>query len=67
MKQSTKTALNRAYVSLQRIVEELYREVDMAIDNGNYADASLLEARAERIFEQAEAITVIIVEQENGH
>ncbi|MEC4812076.1 MAG: hypothetical protein SAK29_02165 [Scytonema sp. PMC 1069.18] len=67
MKQSTKNALNRAYVSLQRTVEELYREVDKAIENGDYADASLLEVRAEKIFEEAEAIIVVIAEQENGH
>ncbi|KYC42093.1 hypothetical protein WA1_19020 [Scytonema hofmannii PCC 7110] len=66
MKQSTKNALNRAYVSLQRIVNELYREVDKAVDNGDYADVSLLEARAERLFEEAEAIIVVIAEQENG-
>ena len=66
MKQNTRNVLNRAYVSLQRIVNELYREVDRAIDNEDYADASLLEARAERIFEEAEAITVVIAEQENG-
>jgi hypothetical protein len=66
MKQSTKNAFDRAYVVLLRLVEDLYEEVGRAIDNEDYADASLLEARAEILFEQAEAISTILQEQTNG-
>jgi hypothetical protein len=66
MKQKTKNAFNRAYVSLQRIIDELYRESDEAVDNEDYIDASLLEAQAEKLFAQAEDIPVIITEQADG-
>jgi hypothetical protein len=35
----TKEALERAYISLQRIVTDLYAEVDNAVEMGNYNDA----------------------------
>ncbi|MBW4512398.1 MAG: hypothetical protein KME64_38780 [Scytonematopsis contorta HA4267-MV1] len=70
MKQATRDALNRAYVKLLRLVDELYDEVDKAIENEDFDDASLLEARAEILFEQAEAISAVIsaviMEQTNG-
>ena len=36
------------------------------MENGDYRDASLLQSRAERLFEEAEAILIVIAEQENG-
>ncbi len=66
MKQSTASALLKAYNSLQEIVVELYNEFQKAMENKDDADASLLEARAEILFEQAEAIIAVLQEQQNG-
>ena len=60
----TKEALERAYISLQRIVTDLYAEVDNAIDEGNYNDASLLQSQADRLYEMAENLGIVIDEQE---
>ncbi|MGI8503243.1 MAG: hypothetical protein ACR2LR_19245 [Hassallia sp.] len=65
MKQSTASALLKTYNSLQEIVVELYNEFQKAIENKDDADASLLEARAEILFEQAEAI-IAVLEEQNG-
>ncbi len=65
MKQSTVNALLKAYNSLQEIVTELYSEFYKAMENRDNADASLLEARAEILFEQAEAI-IAVLEEQNG-
>lgn len=66
MNQTTKNALLEAYINLQKIVEDLYLASDKAIENGEDADANLLEAQAEKVFERAEAISFVISEQENG-
>ncbi len=63
MKQSTTNALLKAYNSLQEIVIDLYNEFQKAMENRDNADASLLEARAEILFEQAESIIAILEEQ----
>lgn len=65
MKQSTVSALLKAYNSLQEIVVELYDEFQKAVENKDDVDASLLEARAEILFDQAEAILAVLEEQ-NG-
>lgn len=66
MKRSTLRALLQAYNSLHIIIDELYAEFEKAIENEDYDDASLLEARADRLFEQAEAILAVILEHQNG-
>ena len=63
---STLEALARAYENLQPIIADLYVEFEKAMENENYRDASLLQSRAERLFEEAEAILIVIAEQENG-
>ncbi len=65
MKQSTASALLKAYNSLQEIVVELYNEFQKAVKNRDDADASLLDSRAEILFEQAEAI-IAVLEEQNG-
>jgi hypothetical protein len=60
----TKEALERAYISLQEIVTNLYAEVDNAVDEGNYNDASLLESQADRLYEVTENLGIVIAEQE---
>jgi superfamily I DNA/RNA helicase len=66
VEQTTVVALLDAYNRLQEIIFNLYAEYEKAMQNQNYADASPLEARAERLFEEAESIIVVIREQTNG-
>jgi hypothetical protein len=67
MQPTTVHALLTAYEMLQEVVDFLYIEYEKAMENENYTDASLLEARAEILFEQAEAIIFVLEEQqENG-
>ena len=66
MEQTTVVALLDAYNRLQEIIFDLYAEYEKAMQNQNYADASLLETRAERLFEEAESIILVIREQTNG-
>ncbi|MFN6535645.1 MAG: hypothetical protein RM021_004650 [Nostoc sp. EkiNYC01] len=62
MKQTTLDALFRVYVKLEEIIRELYNLADDAVDRGDYDDASLLQARANILYEQMENIDVIISE-----
>lgn len=57
-------ALERASLSLQRIVADLYDESDNAVYEGNYNDASLLQSQAELLFEVVENLETVITEQE---
>jgi superfamily I DNA/RNA helicase len=66
VEQTIVVALLDAYNRLQEIIFDLYAEYEKAMQNQNYADASLLEARAERLFEEAESIILVIREQTNG-
>jgi hypothetical protein len=66
MKQSTIRALFQAYNSLHIIIDELYEQFEKAVENEDYGDASLLEARADRLFSEAEAILAVILEYQNG-
>jgi hypothetical protein len=64
MKQSTFEALLRVYVRLEEIVEELNNLSDNAVDLGDYDDASLLQARANILYEQMENLDFVISELE---
>ena len=64
MKQSTFEALLRVYVRLEEIVEELNNLSDNAVDLGDYDDASLLQARANILYEQMLNLDVVISELE---
>lgn len=66
MKQSTREALLEAYNSMQPIIARLYLEYEKAIENGDNADANLLDARANMLFQEADSILVVITEHENG-
>lgn len=66
MQPKTMEALTKAFNSLQAIVEELYASFQEAIENGNDADAPLLQAQADRLYEQAEVILALILEYQNG-
>jgi hypothetical protein len=64
IKPTTKQALERAYISIVSIVTDLYTEVDNAVDEENYNDASLLQSQADRLYQTAENLEIIIAEQE---
>ncbi len=42
----------------------LYAEADNAVAEGNYNDASLLQSQADRLYETAENLGIVISEQE---
>lgn len=46
------------------IVTDLYAEVDNAVDADDYNDASLLQSQADRLYQYAENLEIIIAEQE---
>jgi hypothetical protein len=65
IEQRTIEALERAYLSLQNIVADLYAEADRAVIEENYNDASLLQSQADRFYEMAENLEIVLTEQEN--
>lgn len=62
LKQTTLDALLRAYVKLEEITTELYNLADDAVDQGDFDDASLLQARANILYEQMENLDIVIEE-----
>ncbi|GAA6619265.1 hypothetical protein [Scytonema sp. NUACC26] len=62
MQQKTLDALFRVYAKLEEITNELYNLADDAVDEGNFNDASILQARANILYEQMENIDVVISE-----
>ena len=64
MKPKTLNALLRVYNQLDEIVEELNSLSDDAVDSGDYEDASLLQARADILYQQMENLEVVIAEHE---
>jgi len=64
MQPKTINALLKAYEDLQRIADRLYEQAHSAIDADQLQDASLLISQADKIFELAENLEVVISEQE---
>ena len=64
IERQTLEALERAYLSLQDIVTNLYAEADEAVASENYNDASLLQSQADKIYETMENLGIVIAEQE---
>jgi len=64
LKQTTLDALLRVYVKLEEIVEELNNLADDAVLSEDYEDASLLQSRADILYEQMENLDVAISEHE---
>ncbi|NJO93147.1 MAG: hypothetical protein HC820_00075 [Hydrococcus sp. RM1_1_31] len=64
MEGRTLEALERAYLSLEQIVIDLYAEADRAVVEENYNDASLLQSQADRLYETMENLGIVIAEQE---
>ncbi|RCJ18671.1 hypothetical protein A6S26_28220 [Nostoc sp. ATCC 43529] len=63
MKPATRNILLKSYTQLQDIIDELYEAHDMAIANNDFDDASLLASRADRLYEEAENLEIVISEQ----
>ncbi|OWY64940.1 hypothetical protein B7486_44535 [cyanobacterium TDX16] len=64
MEARTQAALEQAYIALQEIVANLYNEVERAIDENNYDDASLLQSQADNLYQVAENLGTLIIEIE---
>ena len=64
MKQKTVVALLQAYRRLQQIAAELYLAAELALENDDFDDASLLASRADKIYEEAENLDILIAELE---
>ena len=62
MKQNTIVALWRAYARLQQIAAELYEAAEVALENDDFDDASLLASRADKLYEEAENLDILIAE-----
>ena len=64
IEERTLEALERAYLSLQARVINLYAEAERAVAKENYNDASLLQSQADRLYETMENLGIVIAEQE---
>lgn len=64
MKQNTITALLQSYARLQQIAAELYEAAEAALENDDFDDASLLASRADKLYEEAENLDILISELE---
>ncbi|MBE9006700.1 hypothetical protein IQ259_16915 [Fortiea sp. LEGE XX443] len=64
MKQETFNILSGVYAQLQEIAAQLYLAADQALQNDDFDDASLLQSRADKIYEEAENIEILISELE---
>ena len=63
METRTIEALVRAYLSLEQTAIALYEEFELAVEAEKYNDASLLESQADKVYELAENLEIIIREQ----
>ncbi|OKH31172.1 hypothetical protein NIES2101_41805 [Calothrix sp. HK-06] len=63
MEARTIEALVRAYLSLEQTAIDLYEEFELAVQNSNYNDASLLESQADKVYELSQNLEIIIREQ----
>ncbi len=64
MKQETFTILSRVYTELQQIAAQLYTAAEVALQNDDFDDASLLQSRADKIYEEAENMDTLISQLE---
>lgn len=64
IKKRTQEVIERAYLSLQQIIAELYIEAENAVIAGNYNDASLLFSQADKLYQATEDLGIMLAEQE---
>jgi hypothetical protein len=65
MKRETRDVLLRAYAQLQIIIDDLYEAAQKALENNELEDASLLESRADKLYEEGENLEIVILELED--
>ncbi len=53
------------YTQLQQIAAQLYTAAEVALQNDDFDDASLLQSRADKIYEEAENMDTLISELED--
>ncbi|MEC4811834.1 MAG: hypothetical protein SAK29_00890 [Scytonema sp. PMC 1069.18] len=64
MRPETRTVLLRAYAQLHQIIEDLYNAHDNAVASNYDTDASLLVSRADKLYEEAENLYLVISEED---
>jgi hypothetical protein len=64
MKAETRNVLLKAYAQLQIIIDDLYEAHDNAVANDDDEDASILVSRADKLYEEAENLYLVISELE---
>lgn len=64
MKQNTIVALSQAYGQLQQIASQLYSAAEAALESDDFDDASLLASRADKLYEEAENLDILMMELE---
>jgi cob(I)alamin adenosyltransferase len=64
VKPETREALLKAYAQLHQIIEDLYSASQKALENNDLEDASLLESRADRLYEETENLEFVLSELE---
>jgi hypothetical protein len=64
VKPETRNVLLRAYAQLQQIIDDLYEASEKALENNDLEDASLLESRADKLYEEGENLEIVISELE---
>ncbi|MEC4817404.1 MAG: hypothetical protein SAK29_29645 [Scytonema sp. PMC 1069.18] len=64
MRPETRNVLLKAYAQLHQIIEDLYEASAIALENNNLEDASLLESRADRLYQETENLEFVISELE---
>jgi hypothetical protein len=64
MKQTTIDALIQALYRLQQIGSDLYDASEIASEQGDLAEASLLQSVADKLYEDAENLDILITEME---
>jgi hypothetical protein len=66
MKIKTYNILLNAYAQLEQITLELYNAADNAVENDDLSDASLLQSRADILYEQLVNLDTVISEHEES-
>jgi len=64
LKQTTLNSLKRLYEKLEVITRELYDLAEIELELEDFDDASLLQTRADILYEQMENLDVVISELE---
>jgi hypothetical protein len=64
VEQTTINALTQAFLRLQQIGSDLYDASFSAYENANLLDASVLVSQADKIYQEAENLEILISELE---